>query len=144
MRFIKNLLFGISHFLKGYLQSIIYYKTFRLYFCNQLTIGIKYLDTQKVNFPHPVGIVIGEKVKIGKNCTIFQNVTIGAKDTVGYKSAKYPILEDNVTVFANSIIFGDVTIGENSIIGCGSVVFKSIPPNSVVAGNPAVIKKYSK
>lgn len=122
-------------------QSLIYYQTIKVYLCNHLTIGIKYLKRQNTVFPHPVGIVLGTKVRIGKNCVIYQNVTVGTKETKNFAVAPYPTIEDNVTIFANSIIFGDVTIGANSIIGAGSVVFTSVPPNSIVAGNPAKIIK---
>ena len=84
-------------------------------------------------FPHPVGIVIGQGVNIGKNCTIYQNVTIGSKN------GKYPKIGNNVIIYANSVVVGDITIGDNSIIGAGSVVLKSFPSNSIIAGNPAKI-----
>lgn len=91
-------------------------------------------------FPHPVGIVINGKTKIGKNCTIFQNVTIG--DSFSNKlPSKYPTIGDNVMIFANSVIIGGITIGDNAIIGAGSVVLHDVPQNSIVAGNPAKIIK---
>jgi acetyltransferase-like isoleucine patch superfamily enzyme len=34
-----------------------------------------------------------------------------------------------------------VTIGDNSVVAAGSIVTKSVPPNTVVAGNPAVVIK---
>ncbi|WP_367757266.1 serine O-acetyltransferase [Flavobacterium sp. WC2430] len=136
---ILNLIKSFSSFVIGVLYSLLLYKKFRIYFCNHLTVGIKYLHSQKVIFPHPVGIVIGKKVVLGKNCIIYQNVTIGTKDTENYKDAAYPIIGDNVTIFANSVIFGGITIGSNSVIGCGSVVFVDVPPNSIVVGNPAKI-----
>ena len=74
--------------------------------------------------------------KIGYNCKIYQNVSIGNKD------GGFPTLEDNVTVHANSIVVGNIRIGKNSIIGCGSVVLHDIPANEIWAGNPAhFIKK---
>ena len=136
---IFNLIKSLYSFVIGVTSSLLFYKNFRIYFCNHLNVGIKYLHNQNVVFPHPVGIVIGGKVVIGKNCIIYQNVTIGTKDTINYKKADYPKIGDNVTVFANSIIFGGISIGENSIIGCGSVVFTDVPSNSIVVGNPAKI-----
>jgi acetyltransferase-like isoleucine patch superfamily enzyme len=39
------------------------------------------------------------------------------------------------------VILKGVTIGENSVVAAGSVVTKSVEPNTVVAGNPAVVVK---
>lgn len=122
-------------------HSLVYYRTIKIYLCNHLTIGIKYLKGQNTVFPHPVGIVLGMKVRIGRNCVIYQNVTVGTKETKNFTVAPYPTIEDNVTIFANSVIFGNITIGENSIIGAGSVVFTDVPRNSIVAGNPARVVK---
>lgn len=119
--------------------SLFYYKSIKVYLSNHLTVGLKYLKQQNVKFPHPVGIVIGRNVKIGKDCIIYQNVTIGTKETKNFMNAPYPTLGNNVTIFANSVIFGDITIGHNSVIGAGSVVFSNIPPNSIVVGNPGKI-----
>ena len=88
---------------------------------------------QGTDFIHPIGIVVAKGAKFGKNCKIFQNVTIGR----WHNSA--PKLGNNVVIFPNSVIIGDVEIGDNCIIGAGSVVTKSIPANKVVAGNPAKI-----
>ncbi|WP_460954215.1 serine O-acetyltransferase [Spirosoma litoris] len=72
---------------------------------------------------------------------IYQNVTIGTKETFDYINAPYPKIGDNVVIYANSVIFGDIAIGSNSIIGAGSVVFINVLPNSIVVGNPARIIK---
>ncbi|MDD2268973.1 MAG: DapH/DapD/GlmU-related protein [Eubacteriales bacterium] len=55
-------------------------------------------------------------------------------------NAKPIVIEDNVWITMNAIIMPGVTIGENSIVAAGSVVTKDVPPNSLVAGNPAVVK----
>lgn len=91
-------------------------------------------------FPHPVGIVINKNAKIGRNCTIWQNVTIG--DGCSKKNGgKCPIIGDNVQICAGSIIIGDITIGHNAIIGAGSVVVKDVPPNATVVGSSAKVIK---
>ena len=94
---------------------------------------LEYFKKQKTKFPHPIGIAIAKSVKIGKNCVIFQNVTIGVKNE------KAPEIGDNVIIYPNSVIFGGVRIGNNSKIGAGSVVLHDVPENCVVAGNPAKV-----
>lgn len=84
-----------------------------------------------IQFPHPIGIVIGFGCELQENVVIYQNVTLGkAKNG-------YPCLKNNVTVYPNSSIIGPITIEENTIIGANSVVLKSTEINSVYAGCPA-------
>jgi acetyltransferase-like isoleucine patch superfamily enzyme len=40
-----------------------------------------------------------------------------------------------------AVILKGVSIGENSVVAAGAVVTKSIAPNTIVAGNPAVVVK---
>ena len=78
--------------------------------------------------PHPLGVVIGASAVVGKDCTIFQQVTLGQKD------GKYPVIGNNVTIYPGAKIFGDIKIGDNVIIGANSVVNTDIPDNAVAAG----------
>lgn len=81
--------------------------------------------------------VVSPGTIIGKNVSLRQNTTIGAK---GFDSAeKSPIIEDEVTIGPNVCIIGNITIGKGATIGAGAVVVKDVPPNAVVVGNPAKI-----
>jgi acetyltransferase-like isoleucine patch superfamily enzyme len=43
-------------------------------------------------------------------------------------------------VGTNAIILKGVTIGDRSIVAAGAVVFRGdYPPDSIIAGNPAVV-----
>lgn len=116
---------------------------FKNIFVNQLAnccniSNLKELKKAGTKFPHPIGIVIPPKAVIGKNCVIFQNVTIG------YWHDRIPHIGDNVIIYANAVVFGDITIGNDVIIGAGAVVNKSIPAGAIVAGNPAKVIKFRK
>lgn len=134
---IKNLLI----FFQGLSASIFLFKNVKVYLCNHITVSLRYIHNMRIKLPHPVGIVIGSKVKIGFDCTIYQNVTIGTKDTDNYLTAQYPTIGNNVTIYANSVVFGGIKIGDNVVIGAGSVVYSDLPDNCVAVGNPARIIK---
>lgn len=118
-----------------------YYHTSRVYRMNDLTIGIKKLGKCKTKFPHPLGIVIGTGVAMGNNCTIYQNVTIGAKSQEDANKSKYPKIGNNVIIGSHALIIGDISIGDNVVVGAGSFINSDIPDNSVVVGNPFKILK---
>ena len=104
------------------------------------------MDTQFANtpcFPHGFsGIHISEKAKIGKDCVIFQNVTIGLNNLADSKKKGAPTIGDNVYIGAGAKIIGNITVGDNCRIGAGAVVAEDIPDNTVVVMNkPRLIKK---
>ena len=81
-----------------------------------------------------LGVVLHNRTVIGENCKIYQNVTIGSRNSIGP-----PIIGNNVLIGAGSIILGKITIGDGAQIGAGSVVLKDVPPGTTVVGNPAHI-----
>ncbi len=77
---------------------------------------------------------------VGKNFSVYQGVTIGRNPKPGQEICN-PIIGDNVTVYANAVVAGGITIGDNVSIGAGAVVMKDVPADSVVIGNPCVIRQ---
>ncbi len=75
--------------------------------------------------------------KIGENCRIYQQVTIGYKN-----GARPPVLEDNVSVTCGAKVLGDITMHSGSLAAAGAVVVKDVPENAIVAGVPAKIIGY--
>jgi serine O-acetyltransferase len=84
-----------------------------------------------------LGVVIHNRVVIGNNCHIDQQVTIGGTS----KKDKVPILGNNVYVGAGAKIIGPIKIGDNVVVGANAVVTKDIPSGSLVVGIPAKIIK---
>ena len=81
---------------------------------------------------HGFATIISAK-KIGKNCRIYQQVTIG------YKKDLCPVLEDNVSVTCGAKVLGGITMQENSLAAAGAVVVQDVPKNAIVGGIPAKI-----
>ena len=77
--------------------------------------------------PHPVGIVVGQNVRIGNHVHVYQNVTLTTGVTI----------EDNARILAGAIILNKSTVGRGAVIGAQSIVLEDVEDNSVVAGVPA-------
>jgi len=88
-------------------------------------------------FPHPSGTVVGAW-RIGPNVTIFQGVTLGAKELdMGFDCRLRPEVGANVALGAGSKILGGIHIGDNATVGANSVVVESVDAGSTVVGIPA-------
>lgn len=81
------------------------------------------------------GTVFIGPVKIGRNCCVSHNVTIGR----AYKNGQIgrPTIGDNVWIGPGAVIVGKITIGNNVFIAPNSVVNTDVPDNAMVAGFPA-------
>jgi serine O-acetyltransferase len=84
--------------------------------------------------PHPMGIIIGEDVRIGRDCTIQQHVTLGGNYWREINGRQKPILGRGVAVSAGAVIAGPVTVGDRARIGANAVVTRDVPawePNDI-------------
>lgn len=84
---------------------------------------------------HFGGIIIHSDVKIGKNFTLRQGVTIGNR----YNDGAVPVIGDNVEFGACSQALGGIHIGDGAKIGAMSLVLCDVPDGATVVGVPARI-----
>lgn len=89
-------------------------------------------------FQHGFATIVSAQ-SIGKNCKIYQQVTIGYNHQL-----EAPIIGNDVEICCGAKIIGGIHIGNNVIIGANAVVINDIPDNSIVAGIPAKIIGYKK
>lgn len=75
---------------------------------------------------HSYSTIINGRARIGKNCSVMHNVTIG----IG--KGGVPTIGDNVHIGAGAIILGGITIGNNVRIGAGAIVVEDVPDNCTV------------
>ena len=109
--------------------------------------------------------IIGENCKISSHTFICEGVTIEDNVFIGHNVAfindTYPrataqdgklqteadwkveptLVKKGASIGSGSTILSNVTIGENALVGAGSVVTKNVPANTIVAGNPAKVKR---
>jgi len=83
------------------------------------------------SLPHGLhGIFISRYAVIGKDCWIYQNVTIGEIN------GKAPVIGDGCFIGAGAIVVGDIRIGNNVKIGAGAVVSTDIAEGCTVVSQP--------
>jgi len=89
------------------------------------------------SLPHGLhGVFISRYAVIGKDCRIYQNVTIGEVN------GKAPVIGDGCLIGAGAVIVGDIRLGDRVRIGAGTVVSADVAEGStVVAQPPRVIER---
>ncbi len=100
-------------------------------------IGIRLPRT--VFLPHPFGIVIHSRSKIGEDVVIGHQVTIGGRDISGVA----PEIEEGVYIGAGAKILGAVRVGRGATVGANAVVTKDVPAGKTVVGANRILENRS-
>ena len=88
---------------------------------------------------HGMGVVIGETTRIGKNCVLFHNCTLGGTGHVAGKR-RHPRLGDNVLLGTGATLLGPIIVGSGAKIGAEAVVInRDVPGECSVVGAPGRI-----
>jgi serine O-acetyltransferase len=91
-----------------------------------------------LSLPHPTGVVIGARCRLGSNVKLMQGVTVGAS------SEGSPTIGDHVYVGPGAKVLGKVEVGPYASIGANAVVIEDVPEQSFVAGVPARVIRRSR
>jgi len=93
------------------------------------------------------GVTIEDEVFIGHSVVFindsFPHATTGdgKLQTEADWKVEPTLVKKGASIGSGSTILANVTIGENAVIGAGSVVTKNVAPGTIVAGNPARVKR---
>jgi serine O-acetyltransferase len=126
---------------KGFLGKLALIRYEQHLFRGGGNISLKAEFEGDVIFPHGCfGVFISQLAHIGKECVIFQHVTIGSNTLPDAKQSGGPTIGDNCYIGAGAKIIGGIKIGNNVRIGAGCVVTSDIPDSAtVVCQKPRVI-----
>ena len=141
-RFLPVLLCRLAHFfylLKlGFLAKALSLLNFFLF---GIEIAVRCPIGKGLFLPHTQGTVIGAW-SIGENVTIFQGVTLGAREVdFSYRKSSRPTVGDNVTIGSGAKILGGLTLGSGSRVGANAVVLNDIELGMLAVGVPAKVLK---
>lgn len=137
-RFVPVLLCRLAHYFYR-LRLAAFAKAVALlnFFLFGIEIAVRCPIGKGLFLPHTQGTVIGAW-SIGENATIFQGVTLGAKELdFSYQESSRPRVGNGVTIGAGAKIIGAVTLGSYSRVGANAVVLSDVSPYSLVVGIPA-------
>lgn len=87
---------------------------------------------------HPYGITVNPGAILGENVTLFKGSTVGSVRSGKRKGT--PIIGNNVVIGTNAFVCGGITIGNDVLIAANSFVDFDVPDNTLVFGNPGVMK----
>jgi serine O-acetyltransferase len=108
---------------------------------NRLVFGVECAFQTSIGpglyFPHTGGIVIGA-TSIGPRCTIYHQVTLGAKTIdMGFDPESRPRVGSDVVIAAGAKVLGGVRLGDGAIVAANAVVVHDVPARTTVGGVPA-------
>ena len=141
-RFVPVLLCRLAHcFYRLKLGPVAKLVSLLNFFLFGIEIAVRCPIGRGLFFPHTQGTVIGA-YSIGENATIFQGVTLGARELdFSYQESSRPTVGDDVTIGSGAKVLGGLTLGTGSRIGANAVVLESVSANVVAAGIPARVVK---
>lgn len=117
MKMTPVILYRMSHFC--YKKRIpVIGKIFSL--LNFIIFGVEIASNCEIGggffIPHSQGVVIGAS-KIGVNATIYQQVTLGAKNVdIPFNHANRPVLGDNVVIASGAKVLGGIRIADKLLL----------------------------
>lgn len=143
-RFVPVLLCRLAHALyRLKLGPLAKFVSLLNFFLFGIEIAVRCPIGKGLFLPHTQGTVIGAW-SIGENATIFQGVTLGAREVdFSYQESSRPTVGHGVTIGSGAKVLGGVTLGSGSRIGANAVVLSDVAPGLLAVGIPAKVVEKS-
>lgn len=111
------------------------------------------------------GVSVGKRCKISSHTFVCEGVTIEDEVFIGhgvmFTNDLYPrattetgglqteadwvvrptVIKRRASIGSGATLLCGITVGEGAIVGAGSVVTRDVPPYTIVAGNPARVRR---
>jgi acetyltransferase-like isoleucine patch superfamily enzyme len=88
------------------------------------------------------GVTVEDDVFLGPNCVFTNDLTPRAVIKRPVEELFPTLVRQGASIGANATIVCGVTIGESALVAAGAVVVSDVPAYAVVAGNPAVWRRW--
>ncbi|MEM6796098.1 MAG: serine O-acetyltransferase [Acidobacteriota bacterium] len=109
---------------------------------SQLVTGVEISPSASVGpgllIGHGQGIVVGKWASIGSDCTMMQQVTLGATQIATLEGM--PTLGDGVFLGAGARVLGPVRIGHGALVGANALVAEDVPDGGKALAAPAIVR----
>ena len=87
---------------------------------------------------HPVSVIVGGDVTLGKDCTLLSRVTLGARSVTSEgKGTPMPTVGNRVVIGTGAVVIGRIQIGDGARVGANAVVLRDVPAGMTAVGVPA-------
>jgi serine acetyltransferase len=110
----------------------------------EVTWGIHISDAADIGpgfyIGHKGPVLIGP-VKMGRDCSVADRVTIGRR-TDGIGGGGVAEIGDRVWIGTGSVMFGQIRVGSGASIAPLTLVGRNVAPRSLVTGNPMQVLKH--
>ena len=93
------------------------------------------------------GVTIEDEVFVGHNVNFLNDRWPAAVNADGSRrgdedwALERTLVQRRAAIGTGAVILPGLTIGEGAVVGAGAVVTRSVPAHTVVAGNPATVRR---
>ena len=144
---IAHLIFNLED--RGDKKKICQYCAFSIAEYASITCCIEIHPEAKIGrrfvIDHGINTLIGATSIIGDDCTLLQNVVLGARRiTFNEKGKRHPTIGNNVHISGGVRLLGPITIGNNVVILPDCLIYENIKDNTIIKLKKVILYEIAK